>query len=110
MPLYEYKCERCQRRIEVIQSFSAKPLRKCEECGGKLAKLISRSGFVLKGSGWYKSDYGQSATASKSEGEDVAPPSDAPKTDGAKPDAARAPKAPGKTGKKPKSLAGSAKD
>ena len=108
MPLYEYQCERCRRRLEVIQSFSAKPLRKCEECGGKLAKLISRSGFVLKGSGWYKSDYGAPAPASKSEkADDTAPASEGSKPEAPKPEAAKTPKA---GGRKAKSLAGSAKD
>lgn len=108
MPLYEYQCERCRRRLEVIQSFSAKPLRKCEECGGRLAKLISRSGFVLKGSGWYKSDYGAPPPASKAEKpDDAAPASEGTGADAPKPEAAKAPKAPGR---KAKSLAGSAKD
>jgi putative FmdB family regulatory protein len=57
MPLYEYRCEACGRQIEVIQKFSDRPLTKCEGCGGKLRKLISQSGFVLKGSGWYVTDY-----------------------------------------------------
>lgn len=57
MPLYEYRCAACEHQFEVIQSFSAKPIRKCEKCGGRVEKLISRAGFVLKGGGWYKNDY-----------------------------------------------------
>ena len=57
MPLYEYRCASCSRTVEVIQKFSDKPLKKCEECGGKLEKLISASGFVLKGGGWYANAY-----------------------------------------------------
>ena len=67
MPLYEYRCAKCGKILEVIQGFSDAPLRKHEECGGRLDKLISRSGFVLKGSGWYQSDYKPAARSSSGE-------------------------------------------
>ncbi len=69
MPIREYKCKDCGNYIEVIQGMNEKPLEKCEKCGGKLEKLISNSSFVLKGSGWYKTDYassGSSGSSSKS--------------------------------------------
>ena len=69
MPIREYKCKDCGNYVEVIQGINEKPLEKCEKCGGKLEKLISNSSFVLKGSGWYKTDYassGSSASGSKS--------------------------------------------
>lgn len=66
MPLYEYRCSACEHQFEVIQSFSDKPLRKCTECGGKVEKLVSRTGFVLKGGGWYKTDYAGSGSSKKS--------------------------------------------
>ena len=59
MPLYEYQCSRCGKRIEKIQKFSDRPLTKCEYCGGKLERLLSSSSFQLKGSGWYVTDYGR---------------------------------------------------
>ena len=40
MPLYEYVCRKCGHRLEVIQKFSDKPLKKCPECGGVLEKLV----------------------------------------------------------------------
>ncbi|MFN7964421.1 MAG: zinc ribbon domain-containing protein [Acidobacteriota bacterium] len=58
MPIYEYQCQSCQRVIEVLQQMSAKPLKKCESCGGRLDKLLSRTAFVLKGGGWYSDGYG----------------------------------------------------
>jgi putative FmdB family regulatory protein len=61
MPIREYKCKDCGNYIEVIQGINEKPLEKCEQCGGKLEKLISNSSFVLKGSGWYKTDYSSSS-------------------------------------------------
>jgi putative FmdB family regulatory protein len=57
MPLYEYMCHRCGKTIESLQRFSDEPLTVHEGCGGELEKLISRSAFQLKGSGWYATDY-----------------------------------------------------
>ncbi len=60
MPIREYKCKECGEYMEVIQGVNEKPLETCPKCKGKLEKLISNSSFVLKGSGWYKTDYGSS--------------------------------------------------
>ena len=57
MPIYEYECTRCGLVEEVMQHFSDKPLKTCRKCSGKLHKLISRSSFHLKGTGWYVTDY-----------------------------------------------------
>jgi putative FmdB family regulatory protein len=57
MPIYEYECSKCGKRIEVIQKMSDKPLKKHEGCGGSLSKLISAAGFQFKGTGWYVTDY-----------------------------------------------------
>jgi putative FmdB family regulatory protein len=56
MPIYEYQCQTCGEVTEKLQKFSDDPLRSCG-CGGNLDKLVSRSSFQLKGSGWYVSDY-----------------------------------------------------
>lgn len=56
MPTYEYRCARCEELIEVYQSFSDAPLTKHSGCGGKLTKVLSPAGIVLKGSGFYKTD------------------------------------------------------
>ena len=66
MPIREYKCKDCGNYMEVIQGINEKPLETCPECGGKLEKLISNSSFVLKGSGWYKTDYNSSSSESAS--------------------------------------------
>ncbi|MDY6904938.1 MAG: FmdB family zinc ribbon protein [Thermodesulfobacteriota bacterium] len=58
MPIYEYECNKCGTIHEAWQKITDKPLTKCESCSGKLHKLISRSAFHLKGSGWYVTDYG----------------------------------------------------
>ena len=56
MPTYEYTCKRCGENIEVFQSFSEKPLRKHQECGGELQKVFHARGVVFKGSGFYSTD------------------------------------------------------
>ena len=56
MPIYEYQCQTCGEVTEKLQKFSDDPLRTCG-CGGNLEKLVSRSSFQLKGSGWYVTDY-----------------------------------------------------
>jgi putative FmdB family regulatory protein len=56
MPTYDYRCARCGEDLEVYQSFSEAPLTRHKGCGGKLAKVLSPAGIVLKGSGFYKTD------------------------------------------------------
>lgn len=57
MPVYEYKCTSCNEEVEVIQKMTDDPLSVCSSCGGELKKLIANTSFVLKGSGWYVTDY-----------------------------------------------------
>ena len=57
MPLYEYECDACGQRFELIQSFSDPPVEKCPTCGGPVRKLMSNPAFQFKGSGWYITDY-----------------------------------------------------
>lgn len=63
MPLYEYLCDACGRKIELIQSFSEPPLTICDRCGGTVKRLLSAPAVQFKGSGWYVSDYGRSGSA-----------------------------------------------
>ena len=58
MPIYEYACLGCGHEFEKIQKVSDAAVRKCPACGrSKARRLISRSSFVLKGGGWYVTDY-----------------------------------------------------
>jgi putative FmdB family regulatory protein len=57
MPIYEYYCTDCSNEFEIMQKFSDPPMEHCPSCSGKVHKLISRSAFHLKGSGWYVTDY-----------------------------------------------------
>lgn len=70
MPLYEYQCDACSHRFEVIQKFSDAPVTVCPKCGGAVQKLFSSPAFQFKGSGWYITDYARKSEgsgASKSE-------------------------------------------
>ncbi len=62
MPIYEYECLKCGDVHEAFQKFNDAPLSTCSKCGGDLRKIISNTSFILKGTGWYKTDY---ATDSK---------------------------------------------
>jgi len=67
MPLYEYECEHCGHRFEVIQKFSDAPIAVCPKCaGGPVQKLLSSPAIQFKGSGFYLTDYGR-GTSSKSD-------------------------------------------
>ncbi|MBU0616716.1 MAG: zinc ribbon domain-containing protein, partial [Planctomycetes bacterium] len=59
MPTYEYACESCGHEFEEFQSITARPLKKCPQCGKpKLHRLIGTGGGVIfKGSGFYQTDY-----------------------------------------------------
>jgi putative FmdB family regulatory protein len=57
MPIYEYGCTKCGKTHEIMQKFSDVPLSICPECGADVKKLISNTSFVLKGTGWYATDY-----------------------------------------------------
>ena len=59
MPIYEYECKKCNTTFEAMQPVSSKPLKKCNKssCKGKVHRLVSASGFIFKGSGWFTSEY-----------------------------------------------------
>ncbi len=100
MPFYEYQCEACGHEFEEFQKITDKPVKTCPECKKrKVRRLISQTSFVLKGSGWYVTDYarkGASASgdsgacgskkdsgteAKKPEAKKDTPKKDAPKTE-----------------------------
>ncbi len=86
MPLYEYRCRKCGRRVEKIQKFSDEPLKTCESCGGKLERLISPPAIQFKGTGWYVTDYAKKSSGSRSTGSgDRASGSGSSKTEAPKP-------------------------
>jgi putative FmdB family regulatory protein len=58
MPIHEYKCRKCEAVVERIEGMHDRQMKKCPSCGGKVDQMISSSAFVLKGTGWYATDYG----------------------------------------------------
>ena len=63
MPLYEYQCEACGQRFEVIQKFSDSPPDVCTKCGkGPVHRLMSSPAIQFKGSGWYITDYAKKSS------------------------------------------------
>lgn len=58
MPTYTYRCQKCGEEVEIVQSMSDPPLKRCKACRGALKRTFHPVGIVLKGSGFYKTDYG----------------------------------------------------
>ena|SRR5438105_557816 len=57
MPIYEFRCKKCNDQIEVYQKLSDKPPTRCRKCGGRMEKQFSRTSVQFKGEGWYVTDY-----------------------------------------------------
>ena len=69
VPTYEYECPKCPRVFEVKQRITEPMLVVCDRCGGPIHRLLSATPFILKGGGWYVTDYPSESRkkASKSE-------------------------------------------
>jgi putative FmdB family regulatory protein len=57
VPTYDYHCDQCGRTYEVRQKISEPPLEACQHCGGRVRRLLAAAPFILKGGGWYVTDY-----------------------------------------------------
>lgn len=86
MPLYEYKCLKCGRRTEKIESVSGPHLKKCPHCGGKIESVITAPAIQFKGAGWYVTDYAGKSRGDGDQGEK--PAGEAKETTGKEKDAA----------------------
>ena len=99
MPTYEYECDACHRVFEVRQRITEDPLTTCDACGGTVRRLLSAAPFILKGEGWYVTDYpsesrkkaldSEKSSSSSSTSDKPAAKSDGAKSDGAKSDGAK---------------------
>jgi putative FmdB family regulatory protein len=101
MPIYAYRCAACGHAKDVLQKLSDATLTTCPACGAeRFEKQVTAAGFQLKGSGWYVTDFRDSAK--KPADKAAAPVGDKPvegaagdkaaqAKDGAKPEAAPAP-------------------
>ena len=71
MPTYEYECGKCRRVFEIRQRISEPPLTTCDVCGGAVHRLLSAAPFILKGEGWYVTDYPSESRKKAREAEKV---------------------------------------
>jgi putative FmdB family regulatory protein len=84
MPIYEYECDNCGGHFEVVRKFSDPALTVCKLCNAKgIRKVLSPMAFVLKGSGWYATDYPSQARKQASSSEKA--PGDSKTTGDSKP-------------------------
>jgi len=69
VPTYEYQCEKCQRVFELRQRITEPALTTCDVCGGHVKRLLFPAPFILKGEGWYVTDYPSEARKKAKEAE-----------------------------------------
>jgi putative FmdB family regulatory protein len=81
MPIYEYKCRKCGKIYEMFQGITEPAATSCKFCRGPVNKLISRSSFHLKGSGWYVTDYGGKKPSSSESSSDESSVSSTPESE-----------------------------
>lgn len=67
MPIYEFRCKKCNAHLEVFQKLSDKQPSRCRKCGGRLEKLMSAPAIQFKGEGWYVTDYGRKGSKPEKE-------------------------------------------
>ncbi|AMM41234.1 FmdB family transcriptional regulator [Candidatus Desulfofervidus auxilii] len=68
MPTYTYQCHNCAYLFEKEQKITDPPLTTCPKCGGPVKRVITGGlGFILKGSGFYATDYKRKSTPQKAE-------------------------------------------
>jgi putative FmdB family regulatory protein len=68
MPIYEYKCDQCGKVSEILQRKFDVDEAPCEACGAPAHRIMSNTSFVLKGTGWYVTDYKANSGCSASGG------------------------------------------
>ena len=74
MPIYEFRCKKCNDQIEVFQKLSDKPPTRCKKCGGRLEKQISRTAVQFKGEGWYVTDYARKGSVAEKVDKELSSP------------------------------------
>jgi putative FmdB family regulatory protein len=72
VPTYEYECPRCPRVFELRQRISEPALTTCDLCGGPVHRLLAAAPFILKGGGWYVTDYPSEARKKAMSGDSAA--------------------------------------
>jgi putative FmdB family regulatory protein len=67
LPLYEYRCVKCDRHTDKIENLKGPHLKKCPHCGGKVESVITAPAIQFKGTGWYVTDYGRKTSGGDGE-------------------------------------------
>ena len=93
MPIYEFRCQKCNAHIEVFQKLSDKQPTRCRKCRGRLEKLASKSSIQFKGEGWYVTDYARKGSVAEKVDKELSSPEPGSTTEKTKPK-----KTPPKTG------------
>ncbi len=58
MPIYDYQCQSCNYKSEVMRKISAPSVETCPKCGAEtFSKQLSAPSFKLNGKGWYATDF-----------------------------------------------------
>jgi putative FmdB family regulatory protein len=78
LPLYEYRCLKCDRHTDKIEKVDGPHLKKCPHCGGKVESVITAPAIQFKGSGWYVNDYGKKTSGGDSAKSDKSEKSEKP--------------------------------
>ena len=70
MPLYKYRCSNCDNTFKILQRNGNKNEDpECPECGAEeTERVISSVGIRFKGSGFYRTDYGNNGSYKESGG------------------------------------------
>ncbi len=78
MPIYEYKCPECgtafEEWLKVSECENPQP---CPNCKGEAHRIVSQTSFVLKGEGWYVTEYGKNSASTKKGESHSTPPAGA---------------------------------
>ena len=85
MPIYEFRCKKCNAHLEVFQKLSDKPPTRCRKCGGRLEKQFSRTAIQFKGEGWYVTDYARKGSGAEKAEKETSAPESTPTTEKTKP-------------------------
>ena len=85
MPIYEFRCKKCNNQIEVFQKLSDKAPNRCQKCGGRLEKQFSRTAAHFKGEGWYVTDYGRKGGVAEKVEKELSSPEPASSGENTKP-------------------------
>ena len=85
MPIYEFRCQKCNNQIEVFQKLSDPPPKKCKKCGGRMEKQFSRTSAHFKGDGWYVTDYARKGSVAETVDKELSTPEPSTTTEAVKP-------------------------